>query len=152
MNILNLIQWAWEGIQCVGIGASFFSKNKDREKREDRLKIAAATNVFPPPKHKGGNTYELFYSGPKIRIWGGENQELPTNCILHVPNNLTGRIEETKENGFIVIEQGIEPGFSGQVYVKLKNTTIFPRRVFGGEKIAEISFNNYIKPTKDLKK
>lgn len=81
------------------------------------------------------------------------NYILNTEVILGIPNGIGGFIKSKSGLNFrngIIVEGVIDPGYTGTVKLKLYNLTGTPVEFHRGDKVAQIVFVPFVKPSLEM--
>lgn len=98
----------------------------------------------PYRKHDGDAGWDLYVSRDCI-IQPGETMDVHTDIRIDMPVNLyariTGRSSSLRKLGLLVNEGIIDNGYTGELFICVRNMTDTPRVVKAGDRLAQIMFH-----------
>lgn len=133
---------------------SFYSKLSKKEEKIMIIQIKKLdpSAILPTRNNKGDAGYDLYYSGEKTYIYGGQRQLFKTNISIAIPENFYGRIAPRSglayKNGIDVLGGVVDSTYRGNIGVILinlndDNESSMPFIVNHGDRIAQLIIEKY---------
>lgn len=107
----------------------------------DLLFKVGPRGFLPTRGHASDAGLDLYVS-EDVMITPGQTAEVPTDVAVGLPLELwgyvVGRSSASRRHGLEVIEGVIDPGYTGELYARVKNNNDHPVIVCRGERVSQL--------------